>query len=147
MTMDEFEERIRELCDDPAALAVFKEQVEGQAVAAKSERKYRARQRTEDPAAAQDISATLRSDAGKALRQRAAQAREQLREEDVPPPRKHKWTAKQPRAKARELCHPASAIRQTRGRENPRCPKLPSPQARRLPRAAGLPESQRLRQV
>ena len=127
MTQEEFEERIRELCDDPDALAAFEERVEAQAVDAKVERRYRAKQRIEDPAAAaQDVSDALRSDAGEALKQRSDQAREQ-REEDggERAPRKRQWTAKELRLKAKELCPPASAIRLTRRARNSTLPKAP----------------------
>ncbi len=138
MTQAEFEERVRELCDDPDALAAFEEQVEAQAVDAKAERRYRARQRTEDPAAAaaQDVSAALRSDAGEALKQRSDQVREQ-REEDggERAPRKRQWTAKELRAKARELCPPASAIRLTRRARNSTLPKAPRPPSTSAPKS------------
>ena len=138
MTQAEFEERIRELCDDPDALAAFEEQVEAQAVDAKAERRYRAKQRTEDPAAAaaQDVSAALRSDAGEALKQRSDQAREQ-REEDggEATPRKRQWTAKELRLKAKELCPPASAIRLTRRARNATLPKAPKPPSTAAPKS------------
>ena len=138
MTQAEFEERIRELCDDPDALAAFEEQVEAQAVDAKAERRYRAKQRTEDPAAAaaQDVSAALRSDAGEALKQRSDQAREQ-REEDggEATPRKRQWTAKELRLKAKELCPPASAIRLSRKARNSTLPKAPKPPSTAAPKS------------
>ena len=138
MTQAEFEERIRELCDDPDALAAFEEQVEAQAVDAKAERRYRARQQAEDPAAAaaQDVSAALRSDAGEALKQRSDQAREQ-REEDggEATPRKRQWTAKELRLKAKELCPPASAIRLTRRARNSTLPKAPKPPSTAAPKS------------
>ena len=138
MTQQEFEERIRELCDDPAALAAFAEQVEGQAVAAKAERRYRARQRTEDPAAAaaQDVSDELRSDAGEALKQRSVQARAQREEEGgEPAPGKRRWTAKELRSKAKELCPPTSAIRLTRKARKSTLPKAPRPPSTSAPKS------------
>ena len=156
MTQEEFEERVRELCDDPDAFARFEEQVEAQAVAAKAERKYRAKQRQADPvsAAAQDVSGSLRSDAGEALRQRASQAaqdrdglleglegeernqmRAELEQEGVLTPRKRTWTAKQLRKMAREFCPPTSAIRQTRGARNSTLPKPPKPPSTAAPKS------------
>ena len=138
MTQAEFEERIRELCDDPDALAAFEEQVEAQAVDAKAERRYRAKQRTEDPAAAaaQDVSAALRSDAGEALKQRSDQAREQREEEgEEAAPRRRTWTAKELRLKARELCPPASAIRLSRKARKSTLPKAPRPPSTAAPKS------------
>ena len=141
MTQEEFEERIRELCDDPDALAAFEERVEAQAVAAKAERRYRARQQAEDPAAAaaQDVSDGLRSDAGEALKQRSVQARAQREDDgdDVEEavPRRRTWTAKQLRAKARELCPPASAIRLSRKARKSTLPKAPRPPSTAVPKS------------
>ena len=145
MTRAEFEERIRELCDDPAAFAAFEEQVEAQAVAAKAERTYKARQQAEDPAAAaaQDVSDGLRSEAGEALKQRSVQARAQ-REDDgddgeEAAPRRRTWTAKQLRAKAREICPPASAIRLTRKARKSTLPKAPRPPSTAAPKSGRPP--------
>ena len=156
ITQEEFEERIRELCDDPQALAAFEEQVEAEAASAKRERKFKAKQLGEDPAAAaaQDVSDDLRSEAGEALGKRARQAaadrdglleglqgeeREQAREEleaaGVLTPRKRTWTAKQLRKKAKELCPPGSAIRQTRGARRSTLPKPPKPPSTSAPKA------------
>ena len=141
MTQEEFEERIRELCDDPDALAAFEEQVEAQAVAAKAERRYRARQQAEDPAAAaaQDVPDGLRSDAGEALQQRSVQARAQ-REDDGDDgeeavPRRRTWTARQLRAKARELCPPSSAVRPSRKARKSTLPKAPRPPSTAAPKS------------
>ena len=142
MTQEEFEERIRELCDDPDALAAFEERVEAQAVAAKAESKYRARQQAEDPAAAaaQDVSDGLRSEAGEALKQRSVQAREQ-REEDggEAAPRRRTWTAKELRLKAKELCPPASAIRLSRKARKSTLPKAPRPPSTAAPKSGRPP--------
>ena len=156
ITQEEFEERIRELCDDPEALAAFEEQVEAEAIAAKRERKFKAKQLGEDPAAAaaQDVSDDLRSEAGEVLGKRARQAaadrdglleglqggeREQAREEleaaGVLTPRKRTWTAKQLRKKAKELCPPGSVIRQTRGARRSTLPKPPKPPSTSAPKA------------
>ena len=156
ITQEEFEERIRELCDDPQALAAFEEQVEAEAIAAKRERKFKAKQLGEDPAAAaaQDVSDDLRSEAGEALGKRARQAaaerdglleglqgeereqaREELEEAGVLAPRKRTWTAKQLRKKAKELCQPGSAIRQTRGAKRSTLPKPPKPPSTSAPKA------------
>ena len=156
ITQEEFEERIRELCDDPQALAAFEEQVEAETIAAKRERKFKAKQLGEDPAAAaaQDVSDDLRSEAGEVLGKRARQAaadrdglleglqgeereqaREELEEAGVLAPRKRTWTAKQLRKKARELCPPGSAIRQTRGARRSTQPKPPKPPSTSAPKA------------
>ena len=167
MTQEEFEERVRELCDDPDALATFGEQVEAQAAAAKRERRFKAKQLREDPAAAaQDVSDDLRSEAGEMLGQRARQAasgraglldglqgeerdeaREELEEAGVLTPRKRTWTAKQLKKQARELCPPAARSGRPVRPGARRCPSRRNRPARRHPRARGVRRNQRSRQV
>ena len=62
------------------------------------------------------------------------QAREELEAAGVLTPRKRTWTAKQLRKKAKELCPPGSAIRQTRGARRSTLPKPPKPPSTSAPK-------------